>query len=167
MDIRELKRIIRLVETSGIDELEIEQEGVRIRVRKGSYSLPHGMVEATHLLPANIPMHPAPQPTQPQGSPLRPAAESGMRAEVAPPPENSQTINSPMVGTFYRSPSPDASFFVQVGSIVEPETVVCILEAMKVMNEIKSGLSGRITEILVENSSAVEFGQPLFRVVPA
>lgn len=160
MDIRELKRIIRLVETSGIEELEIEQEGTRIRVRKGS-GLSQTFLPERYLPAPAYPMEHrggAPEPSAPvEGS------ETG--SGEAPIPESVlSVIASPMVGTFYRSSSPDSPPFVQIGSEVQSETVVCILEAMKVMNEIKAGCGGRIAEILVENNAPVEFGQPLFRV---
>lgn len=164
MDIRELKRIIRLVETSGIEELEIEQEGTRIRVRKGS-----GLTQT--FLPERFLPAPA-YPLEPRGGAPHPAAlKEGHEAvpaeaagEVQSPESALSVITSPMVGTFYRSSAPDSPPFVQIGSDVQPETVVCILEAMKVMNEIKAGCSGRIVEILAENNAPVEFGQPLFRV---
>ncbi len=160
MDLRELKRIIRLVEDSAIEELEIEQEGVRIRIRKG------GGVTQTYLADRALP---APQylydPLRAAAPGAPPAGESSTDSPEAA--STATAIKSPMVGTFYRSPSPDSPPFVQVGSLVQPETVVCIVEAMKVMNEIKAGMSGKISEILVENSTPVEFGQPMFHVVPA
>jgi acetyl-CoA carboxylase biotin carboxyl carrier protein len=160
MDLRELKRIIRLVEDSAIEELEIEQEGVRIRVRKGS-----GITQ-TYLADRALP---APQyfyDPQRAGTPVAPGSVSEPIAEASEAAQSATAIKSPMVGTFYRSPSPDSPPFVQVGSLVQPDTVVCILEAMKVMNEIKAGVQGKISEILVENSTPVEFGQPMFRVIP-
>lgn len=163
MDLRELKRIIRLVETSNIEELEIEQEGSRIRVRKGSPITQTYL--ADRFLPAPSSYQVEPFRTQPPGGGEEPplAHLTPLRPETVVP-ETGPTINSPMVGTFYRSPSPDAPVFVQIGSQVEPDTVVCILEAMKVMNEIKAGCAGRITEVMVENAAPVEFGQPLFRL---
>jgi acetyl-CoA carboxylase biotin carboxyl carrier protein len=167
MDFKELKRIVQLVENSAIEELEVEQEGFRIRVRKGSLTQtlltdrilpPPGYVYDTGATRIHL-------------GHLHPAPESEISREQPPETIDAEpstgVIKSPMVGTFYRAPSPDSAPFVQIGSIVEPETVVCILEAMKVMNEIKAGLYGKISEVLVENSNPVEFGQPLFRVIPA
>ncbi len=160
MDLRELKRIIRLVEDSAIEELEVEQEGVRIRVRKGS-----GITQtilADRALPAPQYLY-DPQRATPGMTAGGASEPTGEPPEVDP---STTAIKSPMVGTFYRAPSPDSPPFVQVGSLVQPDTVVCILEAMKVMNEIKAGVHGKISEILVENSTPVEFGQPMFYVVP-
>ena len=156
MDLKEIEGIIKLVEDSAINELEIEEEGSRIRVIKGGVSVQPVSIEHT-LPPAAVPAPAAAaDPSQATPGP----------AEEAAVDEDSITITSPMVGTFYRAPSPDASAFIQIGGDVQPETVVCILEAMKVMNEIKAGCQGKISEILVENAQAVEFGQPLFKVTP-
>ncbi len=161
MDLRELKRIIRLVEDSAIEELEVEQEGVRIRVRKGS--------GVTQTLIADRAL-PAPQyyydPQRSSMAPISPGPASESSEETLSPDESVTAIKSPMVGTFYRAPSPDSPPFVQVGSLIQPDTVVCILEAMKVMNEIKAGMHGKISEILVDNATPVEFGQPMFYVTP-
>lgn len=160
MDIRQLKKIVEMVESANIQELEIEEEGLCIRVRKNtepSYSYPPQMMQQ--------PVYHTEAPAMPQAAAPAPAASTA--APAAPDTSQQITINSPMVGTFYRSPSPDAAPFVQVGSVVEEETVVCILEAMKVMNEIKAGQSGKIAEILVSNAEAVEYGQPLFRLESA
>jgi acetyl-CoA carboxylase biotin carboxyl carrier protein len=156
MDLREVRRIIELVENSAIDELEIEESGTRIRVRKGSPIQSGATPEAiSGEAPARL-AH--------RSGEAQPAVESGPSVvlEGAGP-----TIDSPMVGTFYRSPSPEAAPFVQIGSEVDEETVVCILEAMKVMNEIKAGRRGNIVEVLAENGQPVEFGQPLFKLAPA
>jgi acetyl-CoA carboxylase biotin carboxyl carrier protein len=152
MDLKEIEGIIKLVEDSTINELEIEEGESRIRVVKGG--VPVQPVSVEHTIPP--PVYPA---TTPATTP--PAATE---EEVAD--DDSVTVTSPMVGTFYRAPSPDSPSFVQIGGEVQPETVVCILEAMKVMNEIKAGCQGKIAEILVENAQAVEFSQPLFKVTP-
>lgn len=155
MDIRLIKRIISLVEESEIHELEVEEGDLRISVRKESTTIHYAH---------SVPQHPPTIPIQ-----TSPASHAAVGAEVstapsAPVEAEGVVIPSPMVGTFYRSSSPEAPAFVQVGSEVEEDSVVCILEAMKVMNEIKSGVRGKVVEILVENGSPVEFGQPLFRV---
>jgi len=153
MDLSEIKRLIKLVEESGIQELEVEEEGTRIRVNKGS---------GPSLEPDSA-EHPASGASA--TSPHTQAGPEQSREERPPPLANGTAIESPMVGTFHSSPSPDSLPFVKVGSDVSEETVVCILEAMKVMNEIKAGCSGRVAEVLVEDGDPVEFGQPLFRVV--
>src|SRR5690606_4583805 len=155
MDLKEIECIIRLVEDSGIDELEVEESGTRIRVKKGG--APVAPVSYEHVLPA------APHPAPAAAPAPTPAADEA--AEPAKEvPANTNPIKSPMVGTFYRSPTPDEAAYVQIGSQVSPDTVVCILEAMKVMNEIKAGCTGKVVEVLAENGQAVEFGQPLFLV---
>lgn len=154
MDLEFIERVIRLVEDAEISELELEsQEGLRIVVRKtssGAGSAPAPMMMMSPYFGGNMP-YPAPQPT---------TTEPAAKTEDA----NIEIIKAPMVGTFYRAPSPDSPPFVEVGRQIQNSSVVCILEAMKVMNEIKSGMSGTIVEILIDNGQAVEFGQPLFKV---
>jgi acetyl-CoA carboxylase biotin carboxyl carrier protein len=150
MDIEELQRLVRLMNESGLVELEIESEGQTVRLRKAS--APNGVVGAAPAGPL-----PAAAASPPAAGPGAPAAPSG-------PPPGVQEIRSPIVGTFYRSSSPEAGPYVNVGDRVTPDTVVCIIEAMKVMNEIKAEVRGEVLEALVENGDAVEFDQPLFRV---
>jgi acetyl-CoA carboxylase biotin carboxyl carrier protein len=140
-------------------ELEIEEQGATVRLKKESRSgggyltaLPAGQATPIALTPVSAPA--APQPAHGAGVPTGP---------VGPPP-GTKEIRSPIVGTFYRSASPEAPSYVNVGDRVKPESVVCIVEAMKVMNEIKAEAAGEILEILVENGQAVEFDQPLFRL---
>lgn len=149
MDLKTVKQIIALVEGADIAELEVEQDGLRVAVKK---NVTHVMAPAMAAMAA-IPHTPAATP-----SPSAPSSvgESPTLLE----------IKSPMVGTFYRSPAPDADPFVKVGDHVSPDTVVCILEAMKVMNELKAGVSGTIAETLVENAQPIEYGEVLFRVKP-
>lgn len=146
MDLDLVRQIINLVEEANISELEVVEEGLRIVVKKQNF---------TQVVQGS--------PSPDSGQPLSPPTQ-----DVARPPEEPSAdlhvITSPMVGTFYRAPSPDAEPFVEVGDTVNEETVVCILEAMKVMNEIKAGTRGQITAILVENGQPVEYGQPLFHV---
>ena len=141
-----IEQMLQLMESRGLAELEIEQEGLRIRLKKAGampaaveYSLP----------PASLPGLPSPAG--------KPAA-----AEPAPKPQ----IKSPMVGTFYRAPSPEAPAFAEVGQEIEVGQVVCVIEAMKLMNEIKAEISGRVAEIHARNGDPVEFGQPLFSIEP-
>lgn len=156
----EIKELIKLVDQTSVHELEIENEGARLSIRKP------GKTEVVQVQPASIvPTYttavPAPGP-QTAGTfvPQEPAAPS------APKADNLHQIVSPMVGTFYRAASPDAQPFVNVGDRVSEKTVVCILEAMKLMNELEAEVRGEIVEILVENGQLIEFGQPLFLVKP-
>jgi acetyl-CoA carboxylase biotin carboxyl carrier protein len=150
IDLKTLKSLIKLMIDNGLTELDVEHEGAKVRLARG-VSGP----TVTHL-PATAPPPVAAGSTPAAGLPA---------AEPANGPAG-QTINSPMVGTFYSSPNPDAEPFVAVGNAVEPDTVVCIIEAMKVFNEVKSDLAGTIEKVLVQNGQAVEFGQPLFIVKP-
>ncbi len=146
MDLDLVRQVINLVEQANISELEVEQEGLRIVVKKHN---------VTQLIQA------PPQPVTAQ-VPAQPQPEEAATPEE--PPIDLHVITSPMVGTFYRAPSSEDEPFVKVGDTVNENTVVCILEAMKVMNELKAGTSGQITAILVENGQPVEYGQPLFHV---
>lgn len=149
MDFEFIERVVRLVEEAEIGELEVEsKEGLRLVVKKQAQ-----IVQAA--APVALP------PIIAGGAPQPAAAPAAKAAEVD---ESVQIIKSPMVGTFYRAPAPDAPHFVEIGDVIQPNTVVCILEAMKVMNEIKSGVSGTVQEIMVENGQPVEFGQPLFKI---
>ena len=150
MDLDIVKKIIAITEESEIAELEVEQDGFRVMVRKTPSV--EGMTAMHAALPAAAP-----------SAAQAPSGESEATAGVSSLP----VIESPMVATFYRSPAPDADPFVKVGDTVSPDTVVCILEAMKVMNEIKAGIGGVIAEILLENAQPVEYGQALFRVKPS
>jgi len=157
MDIKEIKAVIDLMRKNSLTEFEYEKDGTKIRIQRGPDGKPQvfssspNLLAAPTLLPIPTALAPAPAPT----------------ATPTPPAESLPTINSPMVGTFYGSPAPDAPAYISVGSAVTPESVVCIIEAMKVMNEIKAEMSGTITEILVESGKPVEFGKPLFRIRPA
>jgi acetyl-CoA carboxylase biotin carboxyl carrier protein len=131
----------------------MEQDGLKIRIKRG----PEGFQQTVTLPPAAAPQPAVTVPTQ------APAAAPAPPAPVAPAADIKH-IESPMVGTFYRSASPDAPPYVEVGQEVDPETVVCIIEAMKVMNEIKAEVKGVVTEIVAENAKPVEFGQKLFAV---
>ena len=144
---RLIEEMLALMESRGLVELEMEHQGLRIRLKKASSSPAPHLVEYV----AGIP-----QPAVSPSSAAKPAADEGHRV----------IIKSPMVGTFYRAPAPDAPPFVEVGQDLENGQVVCIIEAMKLMNEIKAEVAGRIVEVLVESGAPVEFGQPLFAVEP-
>lgn len=156
MDLSYIKKIIKLVEHSDVDEIEIEEEGKKIRVAK---SRPSGMVPQMYQIPA---LHSA--PALPAPAPAAPTAAS----EEKPRPEKKyHEIKSPIVGTFYRAPSPDAEPYVEVGHTVKQGDVLCIVEAMKLMNEIESDVAGKVVKIVVENARPVEYNQVLFLIDPS
>ena len=147
MDLRKLKKLIDLVQESGIAELEITEGEEKVKIVKGG-----GAVSVAQVMPAPAaaPVHAAPAPAA-----AAPAAD-------AVPAVEGHVVKAPMVGTFYRSPSPDAKPFVEVGQAVKEGEVICIIEAMKLMNEIDADAAGTVKAILVENGQPVEYGQPLF-----
>jgi acetyl-CoA carboxylase biotin carboxyl carrier protein len=153
VDLKDIKAIIDLMKKNSITEFELEQENSKLRLKRG---LNGGSptIQSEDIVPIN---------------PLPLAIPSASAPVVSVPPANTGEIDikSPMIGTFYRSPSPEAAVYVDAGSSVGLESVVCIIEAMKVMNEIKAEVKGVITQILVENGKPVEFGQPLFKVRPS
>ncbi len=158
MDLRKLKALVDLVSESSITELEITEAEGKVRIVKASPVAAVPAATATHVVAA-----PATAPgTSSAALPPSPAAASS--AAPAAPPDAGRVIKSPMVGTFYRSASPGAKAFVDVGSVVKPGEPVCIIEAMKIMNEIEADIGGTIVRILCENGQAVEYGQPLFVV---
>ena len=144
MDLRKLKTLIDLVETSGIAELEIHEGEERVRITR---NVPQRQQSVTFQT------SPQPVPFAPGAAPVEP---------VVPAAPEGHTVKSPMVGTFYRSASPGAAAFVEIGDTVAQGDTLCIVEAMKLMNEIEADATGTIKAILVENGQAVEFGQPLF-----
>ena len=149
MNQREIRRLADLLRDYGLTEVEVEREGVRVRLRR----------------------EPAPVPAAPAGLPVPSAAPAIAASPVvstgpAPAAAHVLTIEAPMVGTFYRAPSPDAQPFVREGDRVKKGQVVCIIEAMKLMNEIESKVAGRVVKMLVENTQPVEYGQPLFLLEP-
>jgi acetyl-CoA carboxylase biotin carboxyl carrier protein len=156
VNLRELKEIFRLVEKTDFNEVEISQGDIRIRIERGK-----GAVAA---VPAFAPV-PAPAQTAPPAVVQAPVpAVAAPAAAPATDEGNFQYVTSPFVGTFYRSPAPDAAAYVEVGTVVKEGQPLCIVEAMKLMNEIESDFAGRVVEIYVENAKPVEFGQKLFRI---
>jgi acetyl-CoA carboxylase biotin carboxyl carrier protein len=153
MDLRKLKTLIDLVSDSNVSELEITEAEGKVRIVKGPVGAPI-MVAA----PAPAAMSAAPLSVQP--APTAPAAMSEAEQVAAA----GHVVKSPMVGTFYASSSPEAKPFVQVGTVVKEGETICIIEAMKILNEIEADKSGTITRILVDNGQAVEYGQPLFHI---
>jgi acetyl-CoA carboxylase biotin carboxyl carrier protein len=154
MDLNLLRKLVRLMDRGELAELEIddEKEGLRVHLRR--------FEETAQASPTVQVLGGGPMPA---AAPLA-APASGAAPVAAGPPPGTVEFLSPMVGTFYRSPSPEAGSFTEVGSKVTADSVLCIVEAMKVMNEIKAELSGEVVEILVENGEPVEFGQPLFLI---
>lgn len=164
----ELRELADLITAQGFTEFELEKEGFRLRLSRNTYSqTPPG---APHSTTGSIIPFPAPPTTSMNAAPQASAhaattsAQPAPSAADAPAVEDLHKITSPIVGTFYRSPSPTSDVFVSQGSRVEPETVVCIIEAMKLMNEIQAEVSGVIEKIYVENGQPVEYGQVLFGV---
>lgn len=151
MDIRKIKKLIELLEESDVEELEIHEADDSVRISRRREPAAGTQYVSHYPAPA-----PAPQPAPAQGGSAQASEESS-----APAAPSGHTVKSPMVGTFYRSPSPTAKAFVEVGQSVNVGDVICIVEAMKMMNQIEADKSGTITEILVENGQPVEFDQPL------
>jgi acetyl-CoA carboxylase biotin carboxyl carrier protein len=158
MDIKEIQNLIKFVAKSGASEVKLEMEDVKITIRTGA-----GKTETTILQAA--PMAGVPQVAAPV------AAENAPVAQAAPEVQSEDakyiTVKSPIIGTFYRRPSPDKSNFVEVGTEIAVGDTVCVIEAMKLFNEIESEISGKVVKILVDDSSPVEFDQPLFLVDPS
>ena len=152
MDLKDIKAIIDLMKKNSVTEFELEKQEFKIRLKRGG--------NGGGVVYEDMPALGAGQLVQPVG----------MSGTTIPTPgdsaANEMEIKSPMIGTFYRSPSPESASYVEVGTEVNPETVVCIIEAMKVMNEIKAEARGVITQILLDNAKPVEFGQPLFKIRP-
>ncbi len=157
IDIELLRALVELMDESSLDSLEIERGPTRIRMAKSpsGSAVAHAPATASPVLPAAAPLPP-------------PAAEAapGTPSSSAASPSNLVEVTSPMVGTFYRAPSPDADPYVEVGARVGAGDVLCVIEAMKLMNELECEVSGRIAEICVDNAEPVDYGQVLFRVEP-
>ena len=154
MDLKDIKAIIDLMRKNAISEFELERQEFKIRLKRGvngGQNVIYDDTVTTITAPAASQALPASASSASRGSdPATPAIE----------------VKSPMIGTFYRSPSPESSSYVDIGTEVNPDTVVCIIEAMKVMNEIKAEVRGVVTQVLIDNAKPVEFGQPLFRLRP-
>jgi acetyl-CoA carboxylase biotin carboxyl carrier protein len=154
MNVKEIKEMVNLMNENNLSELEIEKEGMRIKLKKCVHPYQEYPLSAPVIIEREERLAPPEAAAQASRYPAKEA--SANRIE----------IKSPMVGTFYRAPSPEAPPFVQVNQDIEPGQVICIIEAMKLMNEIKAELKGKILEILVDNAEPVEFGQPLFLIEP-
>ena len=156
MDIKEIKQIVDLMKRSDLIEFEIEEDNFKLRLKRHHPDAEPGLP----TMPPVVVGAPA------VSAPPAPAPTSGAEPAGAAAPPAGEVIKSPMVGTFYRAPNPESPSFVEIGTSVTPDSVVCIIEAMKVMNEIQSELTGKVAEVLVENGQSVEYGQPLFRLQP-
>ena len=152
MNLKEIKDMINLMNENDLSELEIEKEGTKIKIKKSSSN----NLESLRLSPPQYRIESIPSAQ----------SQENLTAGTFPSTRTAKEITSPMVGTFYRAPSPESAPFIEVGQIVEVGQVVCIVEAMKLMNEIKSEVRGKITGAAVENAEPVEFGQVLFVVEP-
>jgi acetyl-CoA carboxylase biotin carboxyl carrier protein len=155
MDLQYLRKLIKIVTDSEVDELEIEEDSTKIRITRAKAGAAPTVVHS-------IPQSAAPAPQAPAPAPAPAAA-----APVEAPASNQHEILSPIVGTFYRAPAPDADPYIQVGQSISSGVPVCIIEAMKIMNEIESDASGTVVKILVENGQPVEYNQPLFLIETA
>lgn len=162
MDFKQIQDLIKTINKSNISELTIEENDFKITIRQKEDKVVT-VAAPVAAMPVAQPVVAAPAPAAPAAAPAAPAAP----AAAAPKEDNLVTIKSPMIGTFYRRPSPDKPLFVEVGDDIQVGKVVCIIEAMKLFNEIESEVAGRIVKILVEDSTPVEYDQPLFLVNPA
>lgn len=159
MDFKQIQELVKMVNKSNISELSIEQDKFKITIKQKDNEPPVYAVPAVAPVYQQVPQA-APAATAPQAAPTAEAKPAEAKAE------NLVTIKSPMIGTFYRSPGPDKPSFVNIGDDVAPGKVVCIIEAMKLFNEIESEVSGKIVKVLVDDASPVEYDQPLFLVEP-
>jgi acetyl-CoA carboxylase biotin carboxyl carrier protein len=151
-DVDRIRRLVRLMEEHDLSEVDLRQQGERIKLRRGA--------DMSQYIPIAAPPAASPAPVAPATqSPALPAAPA-----VAVDGPHIVTIKAPMVGTFYGRPNPDTDWFVKVGSVIQSETVICIIEAMKVFNEIPAEVRGKVVAILVENEQSVEYGKPLFKI---
>lgn len=158
MDIKQIQELVKLINKTNIGEITIEEEGIKITVKQKKDPVQHfvtGGAPQAYAAPA------------PSTAPAAPAATPPPAAAEAPKADNLITIKSPMIGTFYRQPGPTKPIFVNVGDEVTPGKVVCIIEAMKLFNEIESEVRGKIVKVLVDDASPVEYDQPLFLVDPS
>lgn len=166
VNMEELRELITLMRDNGLAELELEREDFRVRLRRDSAGSPASQsIEAPVSAPAPAPA-PVPAPAPPPPPVSGPAHPGTHATTAASEDQDLHIIPSPIVGTFYRSPSPNADPFVKIGTNVEHDSVVCIIEAMKLMNEIQAEASGEVIKIYVENGQPVEYGQPLFGIKP-
>ncbi|HET9745172.1 MAG TPA: acetyl-CoA carboxylase biotin carboxyl carrier protein [Chitinophagaceae bacterium] len=162
MDFKQIQELIKMVNKSNIGELTVEMKDFRVTIKQKEDKIQQVLSAPVHTA-SQLPHVPAHMMAPPQNTP---ASSAESKKEVAGVPSNTITIKSPMIGTFYRKAAPDKPNFVEVGDEVNPGKVICIIEAMKLFNEIESEVKGRIVKVLVEDASPVEYDQPLFLVEP-
>lgn len=160
MDIKDIQNLIKFVAKSGASEVKLEMEDIKITIKTGTER-----AETTYVSGMPMTMTP-PTVSIPAPAPQLSSEDTPVGTKEEEHEENYIEIKSPIIGTFYRKPSPDKPTFVEVGDVVNPKSVVCIIEAMKLFNEIEAEVSGKIVKVLVEDGTPVEFGQPLFLVEP-
>lgn len=161
MELKDIKKVIQMMKDNDLTEFLLEDDSCTLQMKRGAGEAPQVIAAAPQMVAAPAALAPAPAPAAPAAAP-QPAADP-----VSDENAGLVEVPSPMVGTFYTAPTPEAEPFVQVGSQVTADTVVCIVEAMKVMNEIKAEMSGTIKKMLVDNASPIQYGQPLFLVDPS
>ena len=166
MDIKEIQELIKFVAKSGATEVNLEIDNVKISIK--SPAKKGALPETTIIQQIPVAQSPAVMPAA-AAAPIAaaPAAEAAPKAEQSKEEDKYVTVKSPMIGTFYRKPSPDKDTFVNVGDTIKPGDVICVIEAMKLFNEIESEISGKIVKVLVDDSTPVEYDQPLFLVDPS
>ncbi|MDA9898189.1 acetyl-CoA carboxylase biotin carboxyl carrier protein [Flavobacteriales bacterium] len=166
MDIKEIQELIKFVAKSGATEVNLEIDNVKISIK--SPAKKGALPETTIIQQIPVAQSPAVMPAAaPAPIAAAPAAEAAPKAEQSKEEDKYVTVKSPMIGTFYRKPSPDKDTFVNVGDTIKPGDVICVIEAMKLFNEIESEISGKIVKVLVDDSTPVEYDQPLFLVDPS
>jgi len=153
----DLKEILAAVATAGFEEFSLEIGDMKIRLTKQGTGVAPGLPRATAVVEAPAPSAP---------SPARPTDSAASRFVPLAPPEGLVAVTAPLLGTFYRAPAPDAPPFVEVGSVVEPDDTVCIIEVMKLMNNVRAGCRGRVARVCADNATLVEFGQTLVLIEP-
>ena len=158
MNLKEIRELIDLLKGTDVTELELEKAGTKVRIKVGP-QVQERPVVVEHVA-VGAPGAPALQ------APQAPAAEPPAAPQAEEPQKNIIVVTSPIVGTFYRSPTPDSQVYVEAGDVVKTGQVLCIIEAMKLMNEIEAEVSGKVVAILVENAQPVEYGEPLFHIEP-
>ena len=167
MDLKEIQNLIKFVAKSGASEVKLEMDDVKITIKTGSEEKEHTYIQQ---MPMGGQMQQMPMQQQAQAPAQQEQSQAPAAASQAPAADDNSkyvTVKSPIIGTFYRKPSPDKDSFVEVGSAIKKGDVLCVIEAMKLFNDIESEVSGKIVKILVEDSSPVEFDQPLFLVDPS
>ena len=171
MDVKEIQELIKFVAKSGVSEVELESEGFKINIKTPPYRRGAQPQPEVQIVQASVPAAQVVQPVvaapAPEASPAPAAETAAPKASESSDAGNYDEVKSPMIGTFYRSASPDKPPFVSVGDEVKKGDVLCIIEAMKLFNEIESEVSGKIIKVLADDSSPVEYDQPLFLIEPA